>query len=139
MGGVAVVLRVVVVGHPRRILCRVGLFERGVGFSDRAQGVGYVAHLAEGSGACRVQHGTLGRGQSVGTHQTLLCVGQASIRISDPDFLPGHERVRLGAQVPLPGFFRALSGQPEADSGIVVGVRVELRGADDNPQPSDRG
>ncbi len=66
------------------------------------------------------------------------CVSPVS-GVAYPDLMPGHEAVRLGAQVPFPGLFRAFGGETEADAGVVVGVRVELAGSDDDPQPGHGG
>ena len=69
MGRVAVVLRLVVVGHPRQVFGRPGPSE----------------------------HRLLRRGQPVGAHESLLGVGEAVVGGSDPYGLPCEERVRLGA------------------------------------------
>ncbi len=126
---VPVVLRLVVVGHPRRFFGRPGPSERLVCGADCRHGVPYVAHLPEGPGPCRVKHRLLGRRQAVGAYKPLLGVREAVIGGPDPYGLSCEERVGLGPQMPVADLLGAVRREPESLGGFIVVVGVEGGGA----------
>ncbi|MEY9211568.1 hypothetical protein NI17_009780 [Thermobifida halotolerans] len=139
VGGVARVLGRVVVGHPRRRLDRGRRGERGVGLTDRPEGLGAQARLRVGAGTGGVQHGFLRGGEPLGAHEAEFGVGDPLIGVCAPDRLAGTVGVDLGAQVPVPGFLGALGGESEEAAGVVVGVGVEGHETGHHEQLGDRG